>query len=112
MTTLTDRRCLSSIAKLLKQMEELYFRAFGDKISPSEEFHKDTLVLDKKLTLRISVRPITQMELDAACKAAYAQFNEACRAERKRLGLVEIFKPPPPPLKLEPIEFGPWRRPS
>ncbi len=83
MTTLTDKRCLSSWKSWRKKCEDIYDRAFPEA-EPSQVFWQAIELIAFNFKADCAKRPITPMELDALEKAACKKFIGACVEERER----------------------------
>lgn len=81
-TTLTDKRCRSAFARLSEDMAKTYARAFPRKEAP-DAFWPPLGQIDEGITRKLSQRPITELEVQAACQLAMAKFRELCTRYRK-----------------------------
>lgn len=82
MATLTDQKCRSKVKALSAKMEELYEREFLEH-SPSDAFWQRYLEIDKELGKKLAVRPIGNLEIDAACNAALKAFSSAINDDQR-----------------------------
>lgn len=80
--TLTDKRCRSKARALERSLADLYERKI--KGLPSPELMTAIDEIDKKLGGELAKRPITNMEIDAACRRAADAFSSALRDEQAR----------------------------
>lgn len=67
----------------MAKIEDTYERVFLDH-TPGDEFWTRMIAIDAELGKKLSVRPIGNMDIDAACNAAFKAFNSAINDERAR----------------------------
>lgn len=69
-------------------MEELYEREFLE-YSPSDAFWHRYVEIDRELGKKLAARPIGNLEIDAACNAAFKAFSSAINDEQRTRAATE-----------------------
>lgn len=79
--TLTDKRCRSKVRTLDSILCASYAKA---NVRPGAAFWQRLDEIDIELGRALAMRPITNMEIDAACNKARAAFSSLLRDEQAR----------------------------
>lgn len=82
MSTLTEKKIKVALKKLDTEMDTLYCRAFPS-VKPSDAFWSEVERIDRRLGTALQVRPLAEMEIGMAQRAAMAAFTAAVSKERR-----------------------------
>jgi hypothetical protein len=72
----------------MQRVEDLYEKTFLD-FAPSDGFWNRFLSIESELGKKLGARPIGNLEIDAACNAAFKAFTSAINDEQRARAAAE-----------------------